>query len=60
MPSTTDRAKVFTTDLCKLEIPMNWALSGNARNMVDHFLVDPRPPRTRNAGSGMLKTLTVW
>jgi|UPI00056A2110 hypothetical protein len=30
--------KVYTIDLCSMEVPMNWALSQNARRVVDDLL----------------------
>ncbi|MGR9159706.1 hypothetical protein [Rhizobium leguminosarum] len=47
-PSPSGGTEIVTLDLCQLEVPMNWALSGDAKRQVDGLLVD-RQPSAKNA-----------
>ena len=42
-----DPPKVLTVDLCEYAVPMNWALSENARRVVDSLLIDRDPDEKR-------------
>ncbi|MBY5735674.1 hypothetical protein HFO26_36740 [Rhizobium leguminosarum] len=43
LPPPGGWTEIVTLDLCALEVPMNWALSGNAKQGVDRLLVDRMP-----------------